>query len=250
VRTLTSERCGSPTIDYLINLELDVGALSLEMTSTHLGNAVWRSVGELLQNQGFGLASTAWANHQGAMTVAMTESLTLPSWSTPSLGWRRSDSSASASSASSMDQTTPPWRNHPQRRHALGPGGVHRVSGPGFCCSRHSPSHYAAELSDGNAGRSECGLIRFPGHPCPGEMNTASFETRFWRVQDGIVNKQKIRSRLSADLEDECPASGPWRCGHRATANITASWFGALRQDFLRRATEQVELRPASRRFR
>ena len=38
------------TLDYLINLELDVGGASLDDID-HLGNRRVRSVGELLQNQ-------------------------------------------------------------------------------------------------------------------------------------------------------------------------------------------------------
>ena len=49
VRTLTHEDVLS-TIDYLINLELDIGGASLDDID-HLGNRRVRSVGELLQNQ-------------------------------------------------------------------------------------------------------------------------------------------------------------------------------------------------------
>ena len=49
VRTLTHEDVLS-TIDYLINLELDIGGASLDDID-HLGNRRVRAVGELLQNQ-------------------------------------------------------------------------------------------------------------------------------------------------------------------------------------------------------
>ena len=49
VRTLTNEDVLS-TLDYLINLELDVGGATLDDID-HLGNRRVRSVGELLQNQ-------------------------------------------------------------------------------------------------------------------------------------------------------------------------------------------------------
>jgi DNA-directed RNA polymerase subunit beta len=47
VRVLTPRTC-SPPIDYLINLEFDVGSID---DIDHLGNRRVRSVGELLQNQ-------------------------------------------------------------------------------------------------------------------------------------------------------------------------------------------------------
>jgi DNA-directed RNA polymerase subunit beta len=76
VRTLTAEDVLS-TIDYLINLELDVGGACLDDID-HLGNRRVRSVGELLQNQVRVGLNRLERIIKERMTVGETESLTPP----------------------------------------------------------------------------------------------------------------------------------------------------------------------------
>ena len=74
VRTLTHEDVLS-TIDYLINLELDIGGASLDDID-HLGNRRVRSVGELLQNQVRVGLNRLERIIKERMTVGETDSLT------------------------------------------------------------------------------------------------------------------------------------------------------------------------------
>ena len=74
VRTLTHEDVLS-TLDYLINLELDVGGASLDDID-HLGNRRVRSVGELLQNQVRVGLNRLERIIKERMTVGETDSLT------------------------------------------------------------------------------------------------------------------------------------------------------------------------------
>jgi len=107
------------TIDYLINLELDWfgGAFPL-MTSVPLGiSRRVRSVGELLQNLGFGLALNRFgATSSGADDGRETESLIpCPAWSTPSPWWRDQGVSSAPAKLSQFKWIRPiPLRNSPQ----------------------------------------------------------------------------------------------------------------------------------------
>ena len=74
MRTLTHEDVLS-TIDYLINLELDIGGASLDDID-HLGNRRVRSVGELLQNQVRVGLNRLERIIKERMTVGETDSLT------------------------------------------------------------------------------------------------------------------------------------------------------------------------------
>ena len=76
LRTLTHEDVLS-TIDYLINLELDIGGASLDDID-HLGNRRVRSVGELLQNQVRVGLNRLERIIKERMTVGETDSLLLP----------------------------------------------------------------------------------------------------------------------------------------------------------------------------
>ena len=123
VRTLTHEDVLS-TLDYLINLELDVGCASLDDID-HLGNRRVRSVGELLQNQVRVGLNRLERIIKERMTVGETDALTPAQLVNPKpLVAAIKEFFGSSQLSQFMDQTNPLAElTHKRRISALGPGG-------------------------------------------------------------------------------------------------------------------------------
>ncbi|NBO67137.1 MAG: DNA-directed RNA polymerase subunit beta, partial [Acidobacteria bacterium] len=141
VRTLTAEDVLS-TIDYLINLELDVGGATLDDID-HLGNRRVRSVGELLQNQVRVGLNRLERIIKERMTVGETDSLTPAQLVNPKpLVAAIKEFFGSSQLSQFMDQTNPLAElTHKRRISALGPGGLTRERA-GFAVRDIHPSHY------------------------------------------------------------------------------------------------------------
>ena len=239
VRTLTPEDVLS-TIDYLINLELDVGGACLDDID-HLGNRRVRSVGELLQNQVRVGLNRLERIIKERMTVGETESLTPAQLVNPKpLVAAIKEFFGSSQLSQFMDQTNPLAElTHKRRISALGPGGLTRERA-GFAVRDIHPSHYGRICPIETPEGPNAGLIgSLATHA---RVNEYGFiETPFWRVENGIVIKQGDPIYLSADLEDECrvaPGDVPTEAGGRITADLVPVRY---RQDFEKVPPEQVD---------
>ncbi|MCP9927964.1 DNA-directed RNA polymerase subunit beta [Cyanobium sp. CH-040] len=239
VRTLTPEDVLS-TIDYLINLELDVGGASLDDID-HLGNRRVRSVGELLQNQVRVGLNRLERIIKERMTVGETESLTPAQLVNPKpLVAAIKEFFGSSQLSQFMDQTNPLAElTHKRRISALGPGGLTRERA-GFAVRDIHPSHYGRICPIETPEGPNAGLIgSLATHA---RVNEYGFiETPFWKVENGIVLKQGDPIYLSADLEDECrvaPGDVPTDAEGRITAELVPVRY---RQDFEKVPPEQVD---------
>ncbi|MFM9047476.1 MAG: DNA-directed RNA polymerase subunit beta, partial [Cyanobium sp.] len=201
VRTLTPEDVLS-TIDYLINLELDVGGACLDDID-HLGNRRVRSVGELLQNQVRVGLNRLERIIKERMTVGETDSLTPAQLVNPKpLVAAIKEFFGSSQLSQFMDQTTPLAElTHKRRISALGPGGLTRERA-GFAVRDIHPSHYGRICPIETPEGPNAGLIgSLATHA---RVNEYGFiETPFWKVENGVVLKSGEPIYLSADLEDE-----------------------------------------------
>ncbi len=239
VRTLTPEDVLS-TIDYLINLELDVGGASLDDID-HLGNRRVRSVGELLQNQVRVGLNRLERIIKERMTVGETESLTPAQLVNPKpLVAAIKEFFGSSQLSQFMDQTNPLAElTHKRRISALGPGGLTRERA-GFAVRDIHPSHYGRICPIETPEGPNAGLIgSLATHA---RVNEYGFiETPFWKVENGIVLKQGDPLYLSADLEDECRVA-PGDVATDADGRITAELVPVrYRQDFEKVPPEQVD---------
>ena len=239
VRTLTAEDVLS-TIDYLINLELDVGVASLDDID-HLGNRRVRSVGELLQNQGRVGLNRLERIIKERMTVGETESLTPAQLVNPKpLVAAIKEFFGSSQLSQFMDQTNPLAElTHKRRISALGPGGLTRERA-GFAVRDIHPSHYGRICPIETPEGPNAGLIgSLATHA---RVNEYGFiETPFWKVENGIVHKSGDPIYLSADLEDECrvaPGDVPTNSDGYITADLVPVRY---RQDFEKVPPEQVD---------
>jgi DNA-directed RNA polymerase subunit beta len=239
VRTLTPEDVLS-TIDYLINLELDVGGACLDDID-HLGNRRVRSVGELLQNQVRVGLNRLERIIKERMTVGETESLTPAQLVNPKpLVAAIKEFFGSSQLSQFMDQTNPLAElTHKRRISALGPGGLTRERA-GFAVRDIHPSHYGRICPIETPEGPNAGLIgSLATHA---RVNEYGFiETPFWRVENGIVHKSGDPLYLSADLEDECrvaPGDVPTDADGRITAELVPVRY---RQDFEKVPPEQVD---------
>ena len=239
VRTLTPEDVLS-TIDYLINLELDVGGASLDDID-HLGNRRVRSVGELLQNQVRVGLNRLERIIKERMTVGETESLTPAQLVNPKpLVAAIKEFFGSSQLSQFMDQTNPLAElTHKRRISALGPGGLTRERA-GFAVRDIHPSHYGRICPIETPEGPNAGLIgSLATHA---RVNEYGFiETPFWKVEDGIVLKQGDPLYLAADLEDECriaPGDVPTDAEGRITSDLVPVRY---RQDFEKVPPEQVD---------
>ncbi|MFM7362633.1 MAG: DNA-directed RNA polymerase subunit beta, partial [Cyanobium sp.] len=238
-RTLTPEDVLS-TIDYLINLELDVGGATLDDID-HLGNRRVRSVGELLQNQVRVGLNRLERIIKERMTVGETESLTPAQLVNPKpLVAAIKEFFGSSQLSQFMDQTNPLAElTHKRRISALGPGGLTRERA-GFAVRDIHPSHYGRICPIETPEGPNAGLIgSLATHA---RVNEYGFiETPFWKVENGVVIKQGDPIYLSADLEDECrvaPGDIPTNSEGRITAeNVPVRY----RQDFESVPPEQVD---------
>ncbi|CAK6687376.1 DNA-directed RNA polymerase subunit beta [Cyanobium usitatum str. Tous] len=239
VRTLTPEDVLS-TIDYLINLELDVGGASLDDID-HLGNRRVRSVGELLQNQVRVGLNRLERIIKERMTVGETESLTPAQLVNPKpLVAAIKEFFGSSQLSQFMDQTNPLAElTHKRRISALGPGGLTRERA-GFAVRDIHPSHYGRICPIETPEGPNAGLIgSLATHA---RVNEYGFiETPFWRVEEGIVHKSGDPIYLSADLEDECrvaPGDVPTNSDGYITSDLVPVRY---RQDFEKVPPEQVD---------
>nr|YP_002048759.1 DNA-directed RNA polymerase beta subunit [Paulinella chromatophora]ACB42549.1 DNA-directed RNA polymerase beta subunit [Paulinella chromatophora] len=201
VRILTAEDVLS-TLDYLINLELDVGGASLDDID-HLGNRRVRSVGELLQNQVRVGLNRLERIIKERMTVGETDSLTPAQLVNPKpLVASIKEFFGSSQLSQFMDQTNPLAElTHKRRVSALGPGGLTRERA-GFAVRDIHPSHYGRICPIETPEGPNAGLIgSLATHA---RVNDYGFiETPFWRVIDGSVCKEGDPIYFSADVEDD-----------------------------------------------
>ncbi|QPN63128.1 DNA-directed RNA polymerase subunit beta [Synechococcus sp. CBW1004] len=239
VRTLTPEDVLS-TIDYLINLELDVGGACLDDID-HLGNRRVRSVGELLQNQVRVGLNRLERIIKERMTVGETESLTPAQLVNPKpLVAAIKEFFGSSQLSQFMDQTNPLAElTHKRRISALGPGGLTRERA-GFAVRDIHPSHYGRICPIETPEGPNAGLIgSLATHA---RVNEYGFiETPFWKVENGVVHKKGNPIYLSADLEDECRVA-PGDVPTDADGNITVDLVPVrYRQDFEKVPPQQVD---------
>ncbi|MEB3332858.1 MAG: DNA-directed RNA polymerase subunit beta, partial [Synechococcaceae cyanobacterium] len=238
-RTLTPEDVLS-TIDYLINLELDVGGATLDDID-HLGNRRVRSVGELLQNQVRVGLNRLERIIKERMTVGETESLTPAQLVNPKpLVAAIKEFFGSSQLSQFMDQTNPLAElTHKRRISALGPGGLTRERA-GFAVRDIHPSHYGRICPIETPEGPNAGLIgSLATHA---RVNEYGFiETPFWKVENGIVDKTGDPIYLSADLEDECRVA-PGDVATDASGRITVDLVPVrYRQDFETVPPNQVD---------
>ncbi|MBM5816249.1 MAG: DNA-directed RNA polymerase subunit beta [Cyanobacteria bacterium K_Offshore_surface_m2_239] len=239
VRTLTPEDVLS-TIDYLINLELDVGGASLDDID-HLGNRRVRSVGELLQNQVRVGLNRLERIIKERMTVGETDSLTPAQLVNPKpLVAAIKEFFGSSQLSQFMDQTNPLAElTHKRRISALGPGGLTRERA-GFAVRDIHPSHYGRICPIETPEGPNAGLIgSLATHA---RVNEYGFiETPFWKVEDGVVLKTGEPIYLSADLEDECRIA-PGDISTDSHGKITSDLVPVrYRQDFEKVPPQQVD---------
>ncbi|MDA9149523.1 DNA-directed RNA polymerase subunit beta [Synechococcus sp. AH-229-G18] len=239
VRTLTHEDVLS-TLDYLINLELDVGGASLDDID-HLGNRRVRSVGELLQNQVRVGLNRLERIIKERMTVGETDSLTPAQLVNPKpLVAAIKEFFGSSQLSQFMDQTNPLAElTHKRRISALGPGGLTRERA-GFAVRDIHPSHYGRLCPIETPEGPNAGLIN--SLATHARVNEYGFiETPFWRVENGVVQKSGDPIYLSADLEDECRVA-PGDVATDADGQILAELIPVrYRQDFEKVPPEQVD---------
>ncbi len=239
VRTLTHEDVLS-TIDYLINLELDVGGASLDDID-HLGNRRVRSVGELLQNQVRVGLNRLERIIKERMTVGETDSLTPAQLVNPKpLVAAIKEFFGSSQLSQFMDQTNPLAElTHKRRISALGPGGLTRERA-GFAVRDIHPSHYGRLCPIETPEGPNAGLIN--SLATHARVNEYGFiETPFWEVNNGRVNKEGNPVYLSADLEDECRVA-PGDVATDNDGNIIANLIPVrYRQDFEKVPPHQVD---------
>ena len=189
VRTLTHEDVLS-TIDYLINLELDIGGASLDDID-HLGNRRVRSVGELLQNQVRVGLNRLERIIKERMTVGETDSLTPAQLVNPKpLVAAIKEFFGSSQLSQFMDQTNPLAElTHKRRISALGPGGLTRERA-GFAVRDIHPSHYGRLCP-----------IETPEGPNAGLINSLATHARvneygFIETPYRIVNSGKVTNKV------------------------------------------------------
>ena len=239
VRTLTHEDVLS-TLDYLINLELDVGGASLDDID-HLGNRRVRSVGELLQNQVRVGLNRLERIIKERMTVGETDSLTPAQLVNPKpLVAAIKEFFGSSQLSQFMDQTNPLAElTHKRRISALGPGGLTRERA-GFAVRDIHPSHYGRLCPIETPEGPNAGLIN--SLATHARVNEYGFiETPFWRVENGVVQKSGDPIYLSADLEDECRVA-PGDVATDADGQILAELIPVrYRQDFEKVPPAQVD---------
>lgn len=187
-------------IDYLINLEFDIGNVD---DIDHLGNRRVRSVGELLQNQVRVGLNRLERIIKERMTVSDVESLTPASLVNPKpLVAAIKEFFGSSQLSQFMDQTNPLAElTHKRRLSALGPGGLTRERA-GFAVRDIHPSHYGRICPIETPEGPNAGLIgSLATHA---RVNSYGFiETPSYRVENGRVLKEFAPLYMTADQEDD-----------------------------------------------
>ncbi|MCY7335728.1 MAG: DNA-directed RNA polymerase subunit beta [Chamaesiphon sp.] len=187
-------------IDYLINLEFDIGSTD---DIDHLGNRRVRSVGELLQNQiRVGLNRLERIIRE-RMTVSEISSLTPASLVNPKpLVAAVKEFFGSSQLSQFMDQTNPLAElTHKRRLSALGPGGLTRERA-GFAVRDIHTSHYGRICPIETPEGPNAGLIgSLATHA---RVNQYGFiETPFLPVENGRVKRELEAEYMTADQEDD-----------------------------------------------
>ncbi|HEY9846317.1 MAG TPA: DNA-directed RNA polymerase subunit beta, partial [Candidatus Caenarcaniphilales bacterium] len=199
VRVLTPQDILA-AIDYLINLEFDIGNVD---DIDHLGNRRVRSVGELLQNQVRVGLNRLERIIRERMTVSDVESLTPASLVNPKpLVAAIKEFFGSSQLSQFMDQTNPLAElTHKRRLSALGPGGLTRERA-GFAVRDIHPSHYGRICPIETPEGPNAGLIgSLATHA---RVNMYGFvETPFYPVENGRVRKDQAPVYMTADEEDD-----------------------------------------------
>ena len=186
-------------IDYLINLEFDVGSTD---DIDHLGNRRVRSVGELLQNQVRVGLNRLERIIRERMTVSESDTLTPASLVNPKpLVAAIKEFFGSSQLSQFMDQTNPLAElTHKRRLSALGPGGLTRERA-GFAVRDIHPSHYGRICPVETPEGPNAGLIG--SLATYARVNEFGFiETPYYRAENGRVLRQEP-VYLTADEEDD-----------------------------------------------
>lgn len=199
VRVLTPQDILT-AIDYLINLEFDVGQTD---DIDHLGNRRVRSVGELLQNQVRVGLNRLERIIRERMTVSDSDALTPASLVNPKpLVAAIKEFFGSSQLSQFMDQTNPLAElTHKRRLSALGPGGLTRERA-GFAVRDIHPSHYGRICPIETPEGPNAGLIgSLATHA---RVNDYGFiETPFYPVENGRVLRERGAIFMTADEEDD-----------------------------------------------
>lgn len=187
-------------IDYLINLEFDMGSID---DIDHLGNRRVRSVGELLQNQVRVGLNRLERIIRERMTVSDADALIPTSLVNPKpLVAAIKEFFGSSQLSQFMDQTNPLAElTHKRRLSALGPGGLTRERA-GFAVRDIHPSHYGRICPIETPEGPNAGLIgSLATHA---KVNQYGFlETPFRAVENGRVLFDQSPVYMTADEEDD-----------------------------------------------
>ena len=237
VRVLTPQDILA-AIDYLINLEFDVGSTD---DIDHLGNRRVRSVGELLQNQVRVGLNRLERIIRERMTVSDADTLTPASLVNPKpLVAAIKEFFGSSQLSQFMDQTNPLAElTHKRRLSALGPGGLTRERA-GFAVRDIHPSHYGRICPIETPEGPNAGLIgSLATHA---RVNAYGFiETPFYPVENGRVLKDKPPIYMTADEEDDLRVA-PGDITMDEEGNILGESVPVrYRQDFTTTTPDQVD---------
>ncbi|MDI9635181.1 DNA-directed RNA polymerase subunit beta [Geitlerinema splendidum] len=236
-RVLTPEDILS-AIDYLINLEYDIGSID---DIDHLGNRRVRSVGELLQNQVRVGLNRLERIIRERMTVSDAEHLTPTSLVNPKpLVAAIKEFFGSSQLSQFMDQTNPLAElTHKRRLSALGPGGLTRERA-GFAVRDIHPSHYGRICPIETPEGPNAGLIgSLATHA---RVNQYGFiETPFYPVETGRVLRDRLPAYMTADEEDDlrvAPGDIPTDEAGKILGDIIPVRY---RQEFTTTSPDQVD---------
>ncbi|QDZ40397.1 DNA-directed RNA polymerase subunit beta [Euhalothece natronophila Z-M001] len=199
VRVLTPQDILS-AIDYLINLEFDLGSTD---DIDHLGNRRVRSVGELLQNQVRVGLNRLERIIRERMTVSESDNLTPVSLVNPKpLVAAIKEFFGSSQLSQFMDQTNPLAElTHKRRISALGPGGLSRERA-GFAVRDIHPSHYGRICPVETPEGPNCGLMGSLA-TCARVNEFGFIATPYYPVENGKVLRDRDPVYLTADEEDD-----------------------------------------------
>ncbi|NES84751.1 MAG: DNA-directed RNA polymerase subunit beta [Moorea sp. SIO2B7] len=225
-------------IDYLINLEFDIGNTD---DIDHLGNRRVRSVGELLQNQVRVGLNRLERIIRERMTVSEADSLTPASLVNPKpLVAAIKEFFGSSQLSQFMDQTNPLAElTHKRRLSALGPGGLTRERA-GFAVRDIHPSHYGRICPVETPEGPNAGLIG--SLATYARVNPYGFiETPYYRVENGKVHREEAPVYLTADEEDDMRVA-PGDVATDEEGNIVGELVPVrYRQEFSTTTPEQVD---------
>ncbi|MBV8887224.1 MAG: DNA-directed RNA polymerase subunit beta [Chroococcidiopsidaceae cyanobacterium CP_BM_RX_35] len=237
VRVLTPTDILS-SIDYLINLEFDMGSID---DIDHLGNRRVRSVGELLQNQVRVGLNRLERIIRERMTVSDADALTPASLVNPKpLVAAIKEFFGSSQLSQFMDQTNPLAElTHKRRLSALGPGGLTRERA-GFAVRDIHPSHYGRICPVETPEGPNAGLIgSLATHA---KVNQYGFlETPYRAVENGQVLFDRSPVYMTADEEDDLRVAAgdiPLDENGRIIGPIVSVRY---RQEFITTTPDQVD---------